>query len=258
MKANGIADANANVAPKEPARKVRALITAGGTREPIDTVRSLTNLSTGLTGLTIAQKFIEDGYEVTLIRSESSNHDGIKLQGIREITFVTFSDLENILRSVLGEQNYDVIIHAAAVGDYALDRIETPAEIRNQNSSPNLNNGKIGKIDSNDRLVLHFKKNPKLIDNLRSMSRNKNVKIVAFKLTCSADTKERESEVRKLVSHAKPDFVVLNDVGEISANSHAAKILRSTDMFEIANTKTKQQLAAALGQVLLSERMVEL
>ena len=48
-------------------------MTAGGTEEPIDSVRSLTNTSTGATGAVLARTFIEKGAEVLLLHAERAS-----------------------------------------------------------------------------------------------------------------------------------------------------------------------------------------
>ena len=47
---------------------MKVLITAGATREPIDEVRFLSNVSTGATGAALAENFARRGHEVTLLR----------------------------------------------------------------------------------------------------------------------------------------------------------------------------------------------
>ena len=54
------------------AKNARILITAGGTTEPIDSVRSITNTSTGETGFVLAQSLLAQGHQVTLLQSRNS------------------------------------------------------------------------------------------------------------------------------------------------------------------------------------------
>jgi phosphopantothenoylcysteine decarboxylase/phosphopantothenate--cysteine ligase len=55
-----------------PLRRLKVLITSGGTSEPIDGVRVLTNTSTGRTGVGIAANLARNGHEVVLLRSRAS------------------------------------------------------------------------------------------------------------------------------------------------------------------------------------------
>ena len=51
---------------------MKILITAGATREPIDAVRFVSNVSTGATGAALADEFSRGGIEVVLLRSEGA------------------------------------------------------------------------------------------------------------------------------------------------------------------------------------------
>ena len=58
--------------PHGPWDGLRVLVTAGGTREPIDPVRVLTNASSGKTGYAVARAAHESGAEVTLIAADGT------------------------------------------------------------------------------------------------------------------------------------------------------------------------------------------
>jgi phosphopantothenoylcysteine decarboxylase/phosphopantothenate--cysteine ligase len=229
-----VSSSPAEISPGTTNRKRRALVTSGGTREPIDGVRAITNTSTGRTGAAIAQRLTAVGYAVTLVRAADAVGAEPKMAAIRELTFVTFKDLHELLRTELGVNDYDVIVHSAAVSDFSVDGA-----------------GK-GKLESDGDLVLKLKPNPKLIDELRALSKNKRAQIVAFKLTSSASVPEREAAVRKLIEHAHPDFVVLNDASEVGASAHTARIF-TPEMREVAKAGTKLELAEMLGRVLQAQ-----
>ncbi len=87
------------------------LVTAGGTREPLDPVRFLGNRSSGKQGYALAEAAWCRGAEVSLVAaSERSVPPGVKL------TLVETA--EEMRRSVLSQQTADVVIMAAAVSDY--------------------------------------------------------------------------------------------------------------------------------------------
>ncbi len=65
-------------------------MTAGGTEEPIDSVRRLTNTSTGATGAVLARTFVEKGADVLLLHAQRAS---IGEMPVRCETFVTFADL---------------------------------------------------------------------------------------------------------------------------------------------------------------------
>ena len=88
----------------------KVLVTAGGTREPVDPVRYLGNRSTGKMGHAIADAAIRRGYDVTLVTTaELTTHPAVKL--------IRVETAEEMLAAVAGVET-DVAIMAAAVADF--------------------------------------------------------------------------------------------------------------------------------------------
>jgi phosphopantothenoylcysteine decarboxylase/phosphopantothenate--cysteine ligase len=91
----------------------RVLVTAGGTQEPIDPVRFISNRSSGLMGVTIAKEALARGAKVTVVTGQTqvpapAGADVVKVkttQDMREAVFAAASDV-------------DVIVKAAAVADF--------------------------------------------------------------------------------------------------------------------------------------------
>lgn len=179
-----------------PGRSRSVLITSGGTSVPIDAVRSITNHSTGKTGAALAEVFFGLGYSVTLIAAKSSmrpKFNEFDETHFKSYEFETFLELQERLDACLATIDFDVVVHAAAVSDYSVADASTS-----------------GKIDSSDEIVLRLKKNPKLLDSIRSKSKNPHVKIVAFKFT--ADEGELAARADKLANSGSVDFLVTNDL----------------------------------------------
>jgi len=88
------------------------VVTAGGTREPIDAVRFLGNRSSGRMGVAIAAEARRRGAEVTLI---AANISADPPPGIEVIEAATAADLA---RETLARGDSDVVVMAAAVADY--------------------------------------------------------------------------------------------------------------------------------------------
>ncbi|RCK73783.1 MAG: Phosphopantothenoylcysteine decarboxylase [Anaerolineae bacterium] len=98
-------------------RGKRVVVTAGGTAEPIDAVRTLTNRSSGKQGFAIAQAAIDQGAEVTLIAGPTSLPTPV---GAKRIDIQTAQEMLNaVLESV---SDADALIMAAAVADYRPER----------------------------------------------------------------------------------------------------------------------------------------
>jgi phosphopantothenoylcysteine decarboxylase/phosphopantothenate--cysteine ligase len=92
---------------------LRVLVTAGGTREPIDAVRYVGNRSSGRMGLALAEEAARRGAEVTLI---CANVTLARPEGVRALDVETAADLE----AAAGEEfpRADVLLMAAAVSDF--------------------------------------------------------------------------------------------------------------------------------------------
>ena len=91
---------------------LEVVVTAGGTREPIDSIRFIGNRSSGRLGLALADEARRRGARVTLL---ASNVTAPLPPGIEVVSTPTAADLE---REVLLRAGADVILMAAAVGDY--------------------------------------------------------------------------------------------------------------------------------------------
>lgn len=192
-----------------PIKTKRVLITSGGTEEPIDGVRAITNTSTGRTGAELATELAEQGFRVTLLYARNA----VTPEQTRNIdmkAFSSFASLETLLSETLSRQTYDAVIHLAAVADYSLDELQT--------NGATLKAPIKGKIDSGEELTLKLKKNPKLIDTIKAKAPN--AKVIAFKLTRTSSETERQQAVQTLAQHANADFIVHNDLEDISATDH--------------------------------------
>jgi phosphopantothenoylcysteine decarboxylase/phosphopantothenate--cysteine ligase len=99
--------------PREAWRGLRVLVTAGGTREPIDSVRYIGNSSSGRMGLALAQAARARGAEVTVIAANValSRPDGVTWCEVR-----TAAELQEACERELPA--CDVLLMAAAVADF--------------------------------------------------------------------------------------------------------------------------------------------
>lgn len=196
------------------------LITGGSCEEAIDSVRSVCNFSTGKTACKIASTLLstKPSIKITAIMAEKAE----KPEGCTVRTFRSFSDLEHILKEECTAGSYDAVIHAAAVSDYSpeaviIDGKEYPV-------------GSIQKISSEKSLLIKMKKNPKLIESIKSWT-GKNCTLVGFKLTSNATRKEQETAVAKMFSAENPpDLVAANDLSLITPDFHPFRLYKKTGL----------------------------
>jgi len=221
-----------------PQGGLRILITSGGTAEPIDGVRVLSNSSTGATGAMLAEHFVRHGHAVTLLRAESAVRPS---EHCAEATFRTFADLDAALHRLLESESFDVVIHAAAVSDYHV------AGIAADGADLEISDAKLP--SSAAQLTLTLRPNPKLLDDLRRRSRNPNIAVVAFKLTRQASDSDAKAAIQRLIAGGAADYVVHNDLAQKrSAREFPSEIWARGDQV-VVRCETRGDLAAALERL---------
>ena len=162
---------------------VKVLVTAGGTREPIDPVRFIGNRSSGKQGMAIANAAKNRGAHVQLI---AANCDVASLTGIDVIHVETTLEMQSALQAHFDSCN--ILIMSAAVAD------ARPTQISDQ---------KIKKATLNS---IELQQNPDLLAEL-SPRKGKRV-MVGF----AAETKEHLQEARRKLESKGLDVIYVNDV----------------------------------------------
>lgn len=211
------------------------LITAGGTEEPIDGVRSISNFSTGKTGALLADYFSSKGAQVTLLKGLRS------LSPEREMDvelFSSFQDLNCRMENRLKNHHYDAVIHLAAVSDFSLDFIESGGEKVELTS---------GKMDSSKPLTIHLKPNFKILDRIKSYASYRLI-LVGFKLTKNASLEVIKEKVMGILNKNQVDFLVHNDLSEISETHHKTTIY--SDETTTVQTENKSELCRVLYKLI--------
>jgi phosphopantothenoylcysteine decarboxylase/phosphopantothenate--cysteine ligase len=220
-----IVDAALNLLVPQDLAGVKMLITAGGTREPIDSVRFIGNNSSGLMGLALYKAAKSRGADVRLIAAN--------LQAGLTEGQVDVSTTEE-LRVALGElaPTTDVLIMAAAVSDY---RIEKPSS------------SKLKKADLGSTPTLNLAENPDLLAEVaaqRPLSSNQI--LVGFAAeTLTGD--ELVASARKKLHAKNVDLIVANDVsGGAVFGSEATAITLVSESNESSFDGTKLEAANAI------------
>ena len=225
-----------------PARRLRVMVTGGGTVEPIDGVRVLTNTSSGATAALIANHFFRCGHEVTYLRAHAAHGAD---PGVHDESFGSFAELDCALGRVLGGVAFDAVIHAAAVGDFSVESVIVDGLARAPGHA---------KLPSDAAPTLHLRTNPKLVDTLRTRCRNPALRVVAFKLTQRATVAEAQVAVETLFARGSADWVVHNDLGDREAEGGAfpADVWRVGGA-EVIHCDDRAALAVALENLLVAE-----
>lgn len=218
---------------RSQAKKV--LITSGGTSEPIDAVRFITNSSTGQTGVLVADQLFELGFDVTLINAKNA----VKPKSpLTVINYTDYQSLHETIKQKVSNESYDVVIQMAAVSDYSVESIQSGGA-----GSTAAKADRNAKISSEDNLVLNLKKNPKIIPQIKQWSHSKDLRVVGFKLTSTTNATEQKAAADKVLAGGA-DIVVQNDMNDIKEGVRRFKIHSVKNVSESLNT---QELIAYLA-----------
>jgi phosphopantothenoylcysteine decarboxylase/phosphopantothenate--cysteine ligase len=201
----------------------RIVVTAGGTREPLDPVRFIGNRSSGKQGVALALAAAARGAEVTLIGAnlevdvpDGTGADDTSAQSIVVQRVGTSLELSDAVTAAA--ITADVVIMAAAVADY---RPESIAE------------AKIKKETQGDILQLTLVKNPDILRDLsaaRSASKRTDQTIIGFAAETETDPDALLALGRAKIARKGCDYLVLNSVGwttGFATDGNAVKILDS-------------------------------
>ena len=199
---------------------MRILVTAGNTQAPIDKVRCLTNIFTGRTGASIALHAQERGHRTTLFTSHPETVRDLPPERLDCFTFRTFDNLQMLLGRRLPVDDFDAIVHCAAVSDYLAAGVYSPAEhthfqvdgawITDIAEPPTLVDRATGKIKSDEpELWIRLVRAPKLIDRMRSDWHFQGV-LVKFKLELGMSDERLLEIAERSRRHSDAELMVAN------------------------------------------------
>ncbi len=175
----------------------RILVTAGGTREPLDPVRFIGNRSSGKQGVALARAAAARGAEVHLV--VANIEDGVLAEsGIAGVDVTHVSTTRELQEAtLLAAGTADVVIMAAAVADY---RPETVAD------------AKIKKETQGDTLDLRLVKNPDILRELTAARRDGQT-VIGFAAETEPDAQALLELGRAKAARKGVDYLVVNRVG---------------------------------------------
>jgi phosphopantothenoylcysteine decarboxylase / phosphopantothenate---cysteine ligase len=166
---------------------VRVVVTAGGTREPVDPVRYLGNRSSGKMGTALAHAASGYGAQVTLV---TTVEPALEMHLERIVRVDTAAEMHDALRARLSET--DLLLMAAAVADWQ------PAE-----PSPRKLKKHAGEW------LLRLLPTPDILTALREEPARDGVFVVGF----AAETEDLIDNARAKLQEKGLDLIVVNDVG---------------------------------------------
>lgn len=208
-------------------RGKKVLISLGGTFEPIDSVRGITNKSSGKMGLAIAKQAYILGAEVTLIVANVS----VRISPLFNVIHVeTSKEMADVIFEIVGD--YDIFISTAAVSDFEV--------VQRKNK----------KIDSKSSFSIDLKPTLKIIRQIKKV--NPNIFLVGFKAEFNITRKELINRAKKQIFDAGTDIVVANDVSqnECGFGSDKNEVLIIDDDVLTVPLASKDEIAKTLMDVI--------
>ncbi|MBI2028144.1 MAG: bifunctional phosphopantothenoylcysteine decarboxylase/phosphopantothenate--cysteine ligase CoaBC [Candidatus Levybacteria bacterium] len=214
---------------QEQLKGKRIIVTAGGTREPIDNIRFITNRSSGKMGISIAEVCFLQGADVLLLRSRNAIKPRYPIQ---EATFETADELTSLVKR--HASIYNICFHTAAVSDFKVAAQE-------------------GKIPSEQALTLRLMPRQKIYTQVKAS--NPKIKLIAFKAEWKKSGKELLEEARRKLHNSNIDFLVVNDVGKLKqgfdVDTNAAVVVAKNGTYKKFPLQSKRQLANALVEYII-------
>jgi len=169
-------------------KRLKALVTAGPTREYIDPVRYISNESSGKQGYEIAKALSRAGVKTTLVSGP------VELSPVLGIKIIKVTSASQMLKEVIKKLPVDIVICAAAVSDY-----------RPKNFNPQ----KVKK-DTNVLRKIEFEKNTDILEFLGKNNKHRPGLVVGF----SAETEDLIKNSKEKLSNKNCDLIIANDVSK--------------------------------------------
>jgi phosphopantothenoylcysteine decarboxylase / phosphopantothenate---cysteine ligase len=211
-------------------RGVRVLVTAGGTREPIDPARFIGNYSSGKQGVAFARAAKLMGASVQLL---AANLDPVMVAGIDTTHVQTTAQLKNAIDQM--SDKYDLLIMAAAVADYS------PVQSLTE---------KMKRSELGERLNIELIANPDLLAGVVNDLKARGAARVTVGFAAESSS-ELEALARKKLLSKQCDYIVANDIsnGAVFGQDDTSVLLISEGKAQSFNGSKQEVAAAVLSEI---------
>ena len=234
--------AAALLAHREDLAGLRVLVTAGGTREPIDPVRYIGNRSSGRQGVALALAAADRGADVTLVAAHADADVLAAARSHPRIEVAHAGAAAELAAEVRARgTSADVIVMAAAVADY---RVAEAAE------------RKLAKEETGGELTLRLVETD---DILAALVRDRlpGQTIVGFAAETETDAVALLDRARRKRRRKGVDLLAVNEVGwqkGFETADNTVTLLGADDAVIATVSGTKREVADALWDAVLSQR----
>lgn len=200
----------------------------GGTYEPIDSVRGITNKSSGKMGLELAKEAYIRGADLTLVVANVT----VDIPSVFDVVHVeTGREMNDAILDRVS--NYDIFISAAAVSDFEFRKKEN-------------------KIDSSSSLFLNLKPTTKIIRQIKKI--NPDIFLVGFKAEFNISRDDIINCAKKQIDDAGTDLVIANDISRegchFGSDSNEVLIVDGCGEVLPVSLASKKEIAKAIFDVI--------
>jgi len=207
--------------------KLKAIVTAGPTKEYIDPVRYISNKSSGKQGYEIAKTLSKKGFETTLISGPTN------LEINNDINLIKVETAEEMFQSTLKSLPADVAIFSAAVCDYKAKEISRI------------------KIKKQDNISLDLEKNVDILDYVSNHNSLRPKLVIGF----AAETNDLENYAIKKLNEKNCDWIVANDVSNDSigfeSNFNEVSIFYKDKKMDSLKYRSKSEISDELVEKII-------
>jgi phosphopantothenoylcysteine decarboxylase / phosphopantothenate---cysteine ligase len=216
--------------PNQTLANQTVLITAGGTREPIDPVRFIGNRSSGRMGYALAEAALARGARVILISAPTSLPPP---QGSELIPVTTAAEMRDAVLAQLPQAN--IVIKAAAVSDFR------PRAVADN------------KLKRTGNLTLELEPTEDIVQ-LIAERRNPNTLVIAFAAETAPEASDLLARARSKLLRKGVDAIVANNVSDptigFDSTNNAAWLLTPTDTIELPHSSKLLMAQRILDHIL--------
>ncbi len=166
-------------------KKIKALVTAGPTKEYIDPVRYISNKSSGKQGYEIAKSLSKRGFDTTLILGPTN------LKISEKINVIKVETAEEMFKATQKNLPADIAIFSAAVADFRVNKNEY-------------------KIKKKDNFTINLEKNVDILNYVSNHNSMRPKLVIGF----AAETNEIDQNASKKLIEKNCDWIIANDVSK--------------------------------------------
>ncbi|NLI72809.1 MAG: hypothetical protein GX361_08805 [Bacteroidales bacterium] len=242
---------------------INIAISAGGTSEPIDGIRKITNISTGSLGWHCLEAVFayftarsEKNFHIHYIHTENAIIKPLDKTDLQHVTFIPVTNAESVYQAVdklTKEISIDYFIHSMAISDFtfsyavnihklseeieALQKVGefTDDHVRSLLENPQSKLSADEKISSDSDIIIGLKRTKKVMPLIKQ--NNPNTFLVGFKLLRDVSESKLLQVANQTAEKNSCNLVLANQLSAISETNHQGILIKNGEIIERAEGK---------------------